>query len=330
MASTVFEPGYRTYWHVKTRSSAGEHEGDMEGTTHAATGMLAGAGIGLLIHAGAHHHGALLAEDIGTDLLFGAVTAGLALLPDADHPKASFAYSAGFVSRGLSHLASVLFGGHRAGLHSLFGVALFTLLAQWGAVWSHGLYPHIAVGAVLAMLIAAGLGATGFARGWTALAIGGIAAYAALHFVPGELWWMVALGMSIHIAEDMCTGHGVTLLWPVYRKRIGGDGRQPAKSRQRPGRVRRPDPSEQGIPWRHAPAEAAAPDAPYRTGPLRTRPYKPGRFDRAMDWELQCGDCLGGDHGSCRDRGCQCKRGAHPNRPGPAAPRPPLPDQPPF
>ena len=238
MASTTFAPGYRTYWHVPARSRAGEHEGDMEGTTHAATGMLAGAGIGLLLHAGGHHHGIIVWEDAAQDVLFGMVTAGMALLPDADHPRASFAYSAGFISRGLSHLVAVLFGGHRAGMHSLAGVALFTALAQTGAVWVPGVWVKVATGAVVAMLIAAGLSATGFARGWTALASGALAAYAVLHFVPGGLWWMVALGMSIHIAEDMCTGHGVALLWPVYRGRIGGDGRQPAKSRQPPGAAR--------------------------------------------------------------------------------------------
>jgi len=206
----------------------------------------------------------------------------------------------------------------------------------------------VATGAVVAMLIAAGLGATGFARGWTALGIGGLSAYAVLHFVPGALWWMVALGMSMHIAEDMCTGHGVTLLWPVYRKRIGGDGRQPAKSRQpartrpagqRPGSHRpagRPAQDDDG--WQGAdfgpglPRAAAGRPAPAgKTGPYRTGKYKPGRLAHAMDWVQQCGDCLDGTHGECRDRGCKCARGEHPKRPGgPAAPHPTLPDEPPF
>ena len=320
MASTTFAPYPRTVHYVPRVSRAGEHRGDMEGTTHAATGMLAGAGIGLLLHAGGHHHGVIVWEDAAQDVLFGMVTAGMALLPDADHPKASFAYSAGFISRGLAHLVSVLFGGHRAGMHSLFGVALFTLLAETGAVWTTGPWPKVAVGAVIAMLIAAGLGATGFARGWTALGIGALAAYAVLHFVPGELWWMVALGMGIHIAEDLCTGHGTALLWPVFRHRIGGDGRQPAGSRS-PAK-RRPAPRPAGRP---APAGAA------KTAPYRTGPWKPTRLSRAMDWTVMCGECLTGEHGECTDRGCKCDRSQHPKRPGgPPVPPAPLPDEPPF
>lgn len=298
----------------------------MEGTTHAATGMLAGVGIGLLLHAGGRHHGAAVAGDVAQDLLFGMVTAGMALLPDADHPKASFAYSAGFVSRGLSHLVSVLFGGHRAGMHSIFGVALFTLLAQAGAVWVHGTWPRVAVGAVLAMLIAAGLNATGFARGFTALGIGALAGFAVLHFVPGELWWMVALGMSIHIAEDLCTGHGTALFWPVLRHRVGGDGRQPAGSRSRRPAVRRtagsrpPSPSPAGRPAPPVPAGVNAKTRPFRTGPFRP----------PLATEM-CLDCLSGDHGECRDRGCKCTRGRHPLRPGqPPAPSAPLPEEPPY
>ena len=276
----------------------------MEGTTHAATGFLAGTGTGLLVHAGSHPVGHLaVAHNIGIDLLFGAVAAGLALLPDADHPKASFAYSAGFVSRGLSHLMAVVFGGHRAGMHSLFGMGLFALATECGAVWFPNRYSLAAVAVVLAMTTGAGL---------------------AVWAVRGDLWWLVLLGMGLHIAEDMCTGHGVALLWPFYFGRIGGDGRQPAgsrsrvKSRQRPGRVQRPAPAGRPAP--------AKPSSSYRTGP-----WKPNGFGAAVAWTQYCGECLDGEHGECTDRGCKCDVRQHLKRPG--APKPPpaqYPDDPPY
>jgi hypothetical protein len=150
-----------------------------------------------------------------------------------------------------------------------------------------------------------------------------------LHFVPGELWWMVALGMSLHIAEDMCTGHGVTLLWPVYRHRIGGDGRQPAGSRA-PAK-RRPAGNR---PSSQRPAGRPATPGGPSTRPFRTGPWKPGRLGHAMDWVQQCGECLDGSHEWCTDRSCKCNRAGieHPRRPGKpqAEPRPPLPEDPPF
>ena len=342
MTAAVIESGYRTSYYVKRRDRSGEHEGDMEGTTHAATGFLAGTGIGLLVHASSHPVGHLaVAHNIGIDLLFGAVGAGLALLPDADHPKASFAYSAGFVSRGLSHLMAVVFGGHRAGMHSLFGMALFSLATEAGAVWFPNLYSLAAVAVVLAMTTGAGLAATGFAKhGLTALFWGAVLAGLAVWAVRGDLWWLVLLGMGLHIAEDMCTGHGVTLLWPFYLKRIGGDGKQPARSRQRKPVVQRPAPAEddgwQGQDFgpnlprsaagRPAPAATAAPTAPFRTGP-----WKPKGFGAAVAWTQYCGECLDGDHGECTDRGCKCDVRQHPKRPGqPKPPRPPLPDEPPY
>jgi membrane-bound metal-dependent hydrolase YbcI (DUF457 family) len=297
--------------------------GTVDGSTHAATGFLAGAGIGILSTWG-HLHGAAAWEGAGHDVLLGFVTAGLALLPDADHPQASFAYAAGGLSHGVSHLLSVLFGGHRAGMHSVFGVGLFSLLAALAGIAFPNRWALGVMAALLAICITAGLRATGFARRkGGALLAGCILAGVAVALVRGELWWLVILGMGLHIFEDEFTGHGCALLWPFSRHRIGGDGGQPAKDR---APARKP-------PRKHAAGHRPAPHPALSRalkGPAKTTsgPYKPP----ATFWPSICSDCLTGEHGDCRDRGCQCKaRGcAHPLRPGtkalPAAPPPAQPD----
>jgi len=285
-------------------------------------------GVGLLTSV-PHAHGIVVAENIGRDLLFGLVTAGAALLPDSDHPQASFAHSAGPLSHGISHVVAVLFGGHRYGMHSFFGIGLMALVTEALGVW---LYPsHIALGilaALLAMCTAAGLAATGFARhGLEALLLGcGVAAVAVVYARP-DLWWLVAMGMALHILEDEFSGHGCALFWPISRKRVGGDGHQPAGDRKRPpgrsGSSRRPTSG-----YHKAKARAArGPVAPKPSSRPARGPSKPA-----------CPLCWVGDCGACTDRGCGCPERVHPARPkrnAAAAPEPvtlPWPDDdvPPF
>jgi membrane-bound metal-dependent hydrolase YbcI (DUF457 family) len=317
--ATATVPGYRTSYTVKQRSRAGEHEGDMEGTTHAATGFLLGAGIGLLTSAG-HAHGALaVTEGVGHDVLYGVLTAGFALLPDADHPKATFAYAAGWLSHGISHLVAVLFGGHRQGMHSLFGVGVAAAGTAACTLW----WPnHWALGCLagfLAICIAAGLAATGFVRRPAERLLAGCAlAAVAVVYVRGDLWWLVALGMALHIFEDEFTGHGCALLWPFTSRRFGGDGRQMAKGRKRPA-PRRPVTRNGKRP--------ARPAAPPARPPVR----------EARGPQLMCPSCWVGECDACPGRGCGCPqpRAAHPHRQGPkvisAAPADPVPDDlPPF
>lgn len=63
------------------------------------------------------------------------VTAGAALLPDADHHNGTIAHSAGPLTQGLAG-AEHLSGGHRHGLHSLLAVAGFTVTTVLAARWS--------------------------------------------------------------------------------------------------------------------------------------------------------------------------------------------------
>jgi membrane-bound metal-dependent hydrolase YbcI (DUF457 family) len=277
----------------------------VEGTTHASTGVLLGAGVALLLHAGAGHgvpawHGA------ATDVLFGLVTGGFALLPDADHPKASFARAAGPLSHGISHLVAVLTGGHRKGMHSLPGVAVIALLVQFCAVWHPTHWTLGILAGLMAICIAAGLGATGFARhGLTALLWGGIVAGLAVHFIRADLWWLAALGMALHIIEDMFTGHGVALLWPLTRRRFGGTQK---KAVARTSRARRRPAPRQGRTRPETP-----PVRTTRPPKTRTAPWKP---DVRM-WQSMCAECIEGDHAGCTDKDCQCEPRdvVHPNRP---------------
>jgi membrane-bound metal-dependent hydrolase YbcI (DUF457 family) len=300
----------RTSYSVKRLDNGGEHPGDMEGTTHAATGWLAGAALAFTAPGPWPHH-------LVPALVQGAVVGGLALLPDADHPRATFAWTAGFASRGVAHLVSVLFGGHRQGMHSLPVTAALTGLAAW-FVWLHPVRPaQWAFGAFLAVCVAAGLIATGFARqGVIPLAIGAGLAWYVVAREPSALVWMLPLGMGIHIAEDECTGYGCALLWPFTRRRFGGSLpgiRRPAAARRvmttkgvrsrsgkaaggRHVRGRRP-----AVPPRPRSSATGAPVAAPVRDPHRTGPWKPGPL-----WHALSADCLDGNHGRCTDRACEC------------------------
>lgn len=286
MAATAV-PGYRTTHTVSRPDRAGEHRGDMEGTTHAATGFLAGLGFGVLVHVGS---GLPAGAAAGQDVLFGLVTAGMALLPDADHPKASFAHAAGGISHGISHLVTTLMGGHRQGMHSVVGVVLLTLVTASCADWWPNKWSLAGLALLVAICTAAGLRATGFLRRrGEAFIAGSAVAAASVYFIRADLWWLVMLGMALHIFEDEFTGHGCALAWPFTSRRFGGDGRQPAARRPvspRPSRR----PAERG------------PDQPRtRTGPVPSRPM--------------CLQCIVGECGECTDRGCGCPQRVHPVRP---------------
>jgi membrane-bound metal-dependent hydrolase YbcI (DUF457 family) len=213
----------------------------MEGTTHAATGILAGAGAGVLLHAGLPH-----------DALYGVLAGGLALLPDADHPKASFAYAAGPVSKGTAHLVTWLFGGHRQGMHSIPVTLTWVLATEVLAVWVPTRAGMGFIAFFLAFCVAAGLRATGITRHASVALVAGCGiAGAAMWFDPGALWWLFALGMGLHIAEDETTGHGCALWWPFSRRRVGGH--------HDTGRNRRDAPARRQAP-RRAPAQGKGTD----------------------------------------------------------------------
>jgi membrane-bound metal-dependent hydrolase YbcI (DUF457 family) len=304
----------------------------VEGSTHAATGFLMGAGIGLLTQIGTHAHGIAVADNIGRDLMYGVLAAGFALLPDADHPDATFAHAAGALSHGTSHLVAVVFGGHRQGFHSLFGIALMAVVTAACTLWYPNKWALGGLALFIAVCVVAGLKATGFLRhggrgrnrhrgALRRALIGCSIAAAAIVTVRADLWWLVALGMALHVFEDEFSGHGCALLWPLTNRRFGGDGHQPARDRKRPATGRRPRSG-----YQKAKARAARPVSP-------ASPARPA-LSSGNGAISMCLRCLAENCEACKGQGCKCPQPAtsHPSRPGnrKAAAPAELPDKPPF
>ncbi|MEA5454231.1 metal-dependent hydrolase [Sinomonas sp. JGH33] len=157
------------------------------------------------------------------------VTAGAALLPDADHPSATIAHSLPPVSRALCTGIAAVSGGHRNGTHSFLGIAAFTALAWAAGLWIvdvPGLGAvHAGAGIVSLLLVSfaakvLGVLPDGVRRIPWLLALP-LAAFIAI-FAPHEQNWFplaVALGSAVHIAGDMLTTGGCNLLWPIAFKR---------------------------------------------------------------------------------------------------------------
>jgi membrane-bound metal-dependent hydrolase YbcI (DUF457 family) len=162
-------------------------------------------------------------SDVG--VMTGAlVCAGAALLPDADHHSGTIAHSLPPVSEGVTRIVAALAGGHRAGTHSLLGVAVFT-----GIAWVAGMvslrtetFGDVLVGpGILAvLLIAFALRALKLTRKgtvWPWLSSVSLAALVAV-FAPEEWNWMpfcVGLGCLVHLLGDLLTTNGIPLLWPL-------------------------------------------------------------------------------------------------------------------
>lgn len=164
---------------------------------------------------------------VSSVLLGALVTAGAALLPDADHHNATIAQSGGFVTKGIAGVASTVSGGHRHGMHSILAIGGFTLGAVLAARWEAtvpvlGLIP---AGSALLMLalVAFASKALHFSKGgmlklWAGAAL---VVIAVLQFAPQELEWLpksVMLGVILHLLGDIITVGGVPLLWPWIPK----------------------------------------------------------------------------------------------------------------
>jgi len=284
--------------------------------------MIAGAALAFAVPGPWQHHLALAAVQ-------GLAVGGLALAPDIDHPRATFAWTAGPLSRGVSHLAAVAFGGHRQGLHSIPVTAALSGLALWTVGVAHCRPAAWAFGAFLAVLVAGGLIATGFARqGPVALLAGAGLAWYVVTRDPGALAWMIALGMGLHIAEDCCTGYGTALLWPFRRRRYLGArarvqrtthgvsrarkarGGRPARGRSSP---RRSAGSRRRSPLigasRDRPRRLSIPDAP-------ARPHRPAiaRSSSGVPRSPGSGRIGAGNSPSSPANSCSVKNSTPPER----------------
>jgi membrane-bound metal-dependent hydrolase YbcI (DUF457 family) len=195
----------------------------MMGRTHALTGWCAGLALAPVVGAGTVHQA----------VVFGATTAGFALLPDLDHPGASASRLlgplTGFISWLLRRVSSALYaltkgprdekvtGQHRHMSHTiLFAVGLGAATAAATKAWGPW-----AVGAVviLGLMLAEGvlgdwlLPVTGGAVAWWVYTAGDKAAE--LDQISGWLGIAVAAGCFTHCLGDSLTIAGCPFLFPV-------------------------------------------------------------------------------------------------------------------
>ncbi|WP_435112377.1 metal-dependent hydrolase [Nocardiopsis synnemataformans] len=199
----------------------------MMGSSHAATGVLAGVAVGAAF--GSHPVDVVVCAAVG---------AGAALLPDLDEPGSTVGRSLGFVSRGVSRalratsrrvyratatsydLRGRSDGGHRHLTHTVPAVLVFGAVA--GGIAALG---ALGLGLVAFGMSALGLGCVARSFGRSAVQSAGVVAacVAAAAVVLGSApWWLigltVAVGALVHVLGDWLTRSGVPLAWPlVYR-----------------------------------------------------------------------------------------------------------------
>ncbi|MFC3298078.1 metal-dependent hydrolase [Arthrobacter agilis] len=210
----------------------------MMGAHHAACGAAAWIAVTTRVdlHAGPHLPvlpetvtlGLGLLEVSPVGVVTGAlVTAGAALLPDADHRSATIAHSLPPLSNVFCSAVGAVSGGHRKGTHSLLGVIAFVGCAFVAGLWTvetqqfGTVYPGAGLLTVLLVSFAAkalkiipdNLRKSPWAVGLTAGAF--ITAFA-----PEEQFWFplaVGIGVVVHILGDLLTTGGCN---PVYPLRI--------------------------------------------------------------------------------------------------------------
>ena len=153
------------------------------------------------------------------------VTAGAALLPDADHRNATIAHSLPPFSNVMCREVGRLSGGHRHGTHSLLGLAVFVAVALLAGMWTAELEPFglIFPGAGIFTVLLASFAAKVLKFipdsmrkiPWVVgLGVGTFITF----FAPQDQFWFplaVGLGVAIHIAGDILTTGGANLLWPL-------------------------------------------------------------------------------------------------------------------
>ena len=153
------------------------------------------------------------------------VTAGAALVPDADHRHATIANSLPPLSNIICINVGKLSGGHRHGTHSIIGLIVFVVIAALVGMWRIDVpeFGTIYPGAGLLTVLLASFAAKAlkfipdtmrkfpWAMG---IAVGLFVTF----FAPQEQFWLplaMALGVGTHIVGDLLTTGGCNLLWPL-------------------------------------------------------------------------------------------------------------------
>lgn len=194
---------------------------DMMGHSHATTGAAAWVAVTATVP-GAMGLMPLTPAEIAAGAL---VTAGAALLPDADHHSGTIAWSLPPVSKWITRAVGDISGGHRHATHSLLGVAIAGLGA-WGLSFLRlpiaGEDFQAGAWLMVLLLVAFAAKALRLTRGWiTSWTFALVGATAAVWYAPEAMWWLpvsVVLGCLVHIAGDMLTTEGCPVLWPFNPK----------------------------------------------------------------------------------------------------------------
>lgn len=156
------------------------------------------------------------------DLVLGALlTAGAALLPDADHPNSSIAHVLGPVSHLACTIISKAAGGHRKATHSLAFVAAVTYGTWAGVHWLGKPFTLALVFFLLALAVRAlhlCPGGDGVRSWGTVVVLAVSGTFVMDHWLADRPSWLpfaVGLGSLAHILGDCLTDRGCRLFWPL-------------------------------------------------------------------------------------------------------------------
>jgi membrane-bound metal-dependent hydrolase YbcI (DUF457 family) len=153
------------------------------------------------------------------------VTAGAAILPDADHHSSTIAHSLPPLSNALCSGLGRASGGHRHGTHSILGVVAFVAAAWLAGLWTiptseFGLvFPGAGLVSILLVAFAAKALKTipdSMRRFPWAVGVA-VAVFIALCAPEERGWFPVAVGVGVvvHILGDVLTLEGCNLVWPL-------------------------------------------------------------------------------------------------------------------
>ncbi|MFI5780877.1 metal-dependent hydrolase [Nocardia sp. NPDC051570] len=195
----------------------------MLGHSHATSGALAWAGAAAALPLSVLTFPALQYGHLGTvDLLMGTfLTAGAALLPDADHPNGTISHVLGPISHAACKLIATVSGGHRHATHSLAFVVAIAYGTWAGEHWLGRWFTLGLVFFLLALALRAlnlcppGTGPRSYFS-ITVLAVAGT--FAMDQWISDKPSWLpfsVGLGALAHLIGDCLTDRGCRLLWPL-------------------------------------------------------------------------------------------------------------------
>lgn len=200
----------------------------MLGHSHATSGALAWSAAAVALPVSALTYPVIAAGDahLGTvDLLLGVfLTAGAALLPDADHPDGTIAHVLGPISYILCKIISKVSGGHRHATHSLAFVGLVGYGTWAGEHWlgrpfTLGLVFFLLALAVRALHLCPG--GNGIHSWGTVVVLASAGTFAMDHWISDKPAWLpfsVGLGALVHLLGDCLTDRGCRLFWPLKIK----------------------------------------------------------------------------------------------------------------